>query len=134
MRMTTIKRILLVDDNEADNVFHEIILRRAGYTGVVTVCDSAQMALDYLQRDPARLPDLILLDINMPGMDGFMFARRVAAALAKPWMPVMILTSSNAQRDRDQARELAIVSGYIVKPLTVEAAAQLLAGRHGPNT
>lgn len=126
--MTIIKRILLVDDNEADNVFHEIILRRAGYTGVVTVCESAHKALEYLQRFQDQLPDLMLVDINMPGMDGFGFAERIAAAYKPRSIGLLMLTSSNAQRDVERAKQLPIISGFIVKPLTAEIAAQLLNG------
>jgi CheY-like chemotaxis protein len=126
--MTTIKRVLLVDDNEADSVFHEIILRRAGFTGSVTVCESAQIALDYLQRNRPQWPELLLVDINMPGMDGFKFVERLQSQLPSPSPCIMMLTSSNAQSDRDRARLLPIISGYLVKPLTVEIATRLLAG------
>jgi len=126
--MTTIKRVLLVDDNEADNVFHEIILRRAGFGGTLAVCESGQSALDYLRRNVSQWPELLLVDINMPGMDGFKFIERLAPQLSASRPCIVMLTSSNAQSDRDRAKLLPIISGYIVKPLTAEIATQLLAG------
>src|SRR5882757_8136909 len=123
--MPTIKRILLVDDNEADNVYHEIVLRRAGFDGRVDVCESGQAALDYLQRS-AQWPELILIDINMPGMDGFGFVAAVTTLLQGRAITLVMLTSSGAAQDRQRAKSLATISDYLVKPLTVEAASKLL--------
>lgn len=123
------ERILLVDDNEADNIYHEIMLRRAGYAGAVVVCESGEAALDYLRSHPDQLPELILLDINMPGMDGFEFAQ-----CATPYLTggdtatIVMLTSSASETDRRKAQELPIIRGYIIKPLTEGTAVELLAG------
>lgn len=128
--MTTIRRILLVDDNEADNVFHEIMLRRAGYTGSMAVCESGQAALDYLRGCGDRFPELILVDINMPGMDGFTFVERSAALLQSSRTSLIMLTSSNAHNDIERARTQPLITGYIVKPLTADTAIQLLQGNY----
>jgi len=123
--MPIIKRILLVDDNEADNVYHEIVLRRAGFDGRVDVCESGQAALDYLQRS-AQWPELILIDINMPGMDGFAFVTAAAPMLQGCAIALVMLTSSGAVQDRQRAQALTTISGYLVKPLTAAMARQLL--------
>ncbi|MGC3982142.1 MAG: response regulator [Steroidobacteraceae bacterium] len=123
------QRILLVDDNEADNVYHEIMLRRAGFGGEVIVCESGEAAIDYLRTHPDKLPELVLLDINMPGMDGFEFAR-----LATPYLDgdatatIVMLTSSASEADRRKAKQLPVIRGYIIKPLTEGTAVELLAG------
>jgi CheY-like chemotaxis protein len=124
-----IERILLVDDSEADNVFHEIVLRRAGFGGEITVCESGQAALDFLNADPGNLPDLLLLDINIPGMSGFAFLE-LAAPLLRPQRSatVVMLSSSSLPADRARAEALAEVAGYITKPLTIDVARALLAG------
>jgi CheY-like chemotaxis protein len=129
-----LQRILLVDDNEADNVYHEIVLRRAGYTGEVVVCESGEEALDYLRTHTDHPPDLVLLDINMPGMDGFEFARSATPYLTgSATATVVMLTSSASDEDRRKAKSLAVIRGYIIKPLTEYTAGELLAGRFDDN-
>ena len=122
--------IMLVDDNEADNVYHEIMLRRAGFGGELVVRESAQQALDYLTQAAALLPNLILLDINMPGMNGFEFAREAAPLLQRmPTATVVMLTSSSLPNDRERAHEMPEIAGYVTKPLTVASARALQIGR-----
>lgn len=128
------KRILLVDDNEADNVYHEIVLRRAGYTGEIVVCDSGEAALEYLRAHLEQPPELVLLDINMPGMDGFEFARCATPYLTgAATATVVMLTSSASESDRRKAHELPVIRGYIIKPLTEHTATELLAGKFDIN-
>lgn len=124
-----IERVLLIDDSEADNVFHEIVLRRAGFAGQIAVCESGQAALDFLNAAPGNLPDMLLLDINMPGMNGFAFLE-LAAPLLRPQRSatVVMLSSSSMPADRSRAEAMVEVAGYLTKPLTVTAAAALLAG------
>jgi len=132
--MAISQRILLVDDNDADNVYHEIVLRRAGYKGEVVVCESGEAALDYLRANPDRPPELVLLDINMPGMDGFEFARTATPYLTgAATATVVMLTSSASEADRRKAKALAVIRGYIIKPLTEYTAGELLAGRFDDN-
>jgi len=124
------RRVLLVDDNEADNVYHEIVLRRAGYVGEVVICESGEAALEYLQVNVDQPPELVLLDINMPGMDGFEFARQATPYLTgAATATVVMLTSSASDADRRKAKALPVIRGYIIKPLTEYTAAELLAGR-----
>jgi CheY-like chemotaxis protein len=128
------QRILLVDDNDADNVYHEIVLRRAGYSGEIIVCESGEAALDYLRANLDQPPELVLLDINMPGMDGFEFARAATPYLTgAATATVVMLTSSASEADRRKAKSLEVIRGYIIKPLTEQTAGELLAGRFDDN-
>jgi len=72
----TYQRFILIDDNEADNVYHEIMIRRAGFGGEVLVFESGIDALAFFVKDHLELPTCIFLDINMPMMDGFEMANR----------------------------------------------------------
>ena len=123
--------IVLVDDSEADNVFHELMLRRAGFTGELLQFEGGEAALGYLRnRSNEDSTCLILLDINMPGMNGWDFAAAASSLIAvKPWMVVVMLTSSGAEQDLARAQGMPEIRGYLTKPLTVERATELLRGQ-----
>ena len=121
------KTVMLIDDSEADLLFSRIIVDRAGICRDVLAFDNAPAALEHLQAPAGNEVDLILLDINMPGMDGFQFLQaydpihgaRQARAV------VVMLTSSPDPHDRVQAERYACVRGYVVKPITLAAAQRL---------
>jgi CheY-like chemotaxis protein len=131
--MAFIERIMLVDDNEADNVYHELILRAAGFTGDLWIHETGEAALEQLRGAGMRAPCLILLDINMPGMDGFEFAAAAAPLLKRhPALIVVMLTSSSSPEDYSRAIEMEQVSSYLIKPLTVSSAFTLIVGGASP--
>src|SRR5690349_1071162 len=90
--MTNKKTILLVDDNEADNVYHQIILRRSELVGDVMVTESAVSAMHYLQHVTKQWPHLILVDVNMPGMDGFAFVSELQYLNPPAYCKIAMLT------------------------------------------
>lgn len=129
--MISFSRIFLIDDNEMDNVFHEVILRRSGFTGEVLVFEDAQQALDYLQADETHAPTLIFLDLNMPRMDGFKFASKAEVLLQRALSAtttIVMLSSSSAGPDREKAAGISAISGFIVKPLIEQQARELISG------
>lgn len=125
--MTAPDRFILIDDNEADNVFHEIMIRRAGFTGDIIVFESGIEALHFLQSDALSIPTCIYLDINMPLMDGFEFAHEATPLLAdKPTVVLMMLTSSDSPRDRARVGDIPVIRGFVTKPLLADTVRDML--------
>ena len=114
--------ILLVEDNPADVRLIQLILEDAEFHVNFTVANNGQEAMTILLREgdfiEARRPDMILLDLNMPVMDG----REVLSALEEHddlgRIPVVVLTTSQSQEDLLYAYSKCI-SSYITKPVDV---------------
>ncbi len=117
--------IMLIDDDLAANYFHKIIIEDAKIGEKLKVFPSGQEALDYLASAKERnypLPDLILLDINMPRIDGWQFMgefRKLGIWENSPTRIVMLTTSSNP-RDKERADKIEEIVDLINKPLSVE--------------
>lgn len=126
-------QVIVIDDNELDLFYAQIMLERFE-TGVdVKTFDSARGALQAITTGQLQ-PQLILLDINMPGMDGFDFLQAYhdwGRDAGHVCAPVVMLTSSPDAPDRDKAFSFAEVRDYIVKPLDADAAQGLQ--RHLPS-
>ncbi|RMG61122.1 MAG: response regulator [Bacteroidetes bacterium] len=126
------KQILLVDDDEAGNMLTRIMLEeemKAPFE--LLTFTSAKEALGFLESVPSDLPDLILLDINMPGMSGFDF---LEACHAQGLIPgegprVVLITSSLSPRMQEQAAAYPSVWAVEEKPMTLEAMSAFL-GRY----
>lgn len=117
--------IMLVDDNPDDNFFHEREIKKDHLAAKVVVKKSGIEALEYLKsmEDITRLPpDLIFLDINMPGMNGWEFLEEYSLLDNKLHSDVLIimLTTSDNPDDEVRSRAWRNVSDYIIKPLTKE--------------
>ena len=124
-------RILLVDDDQADLQRTLEALQRRCLGNAVRTARGGQEALDYLfghgqfvARRRYPLPDVILLDLNMPGTDGFAVLRQVRQAEALRRIPVVALCTSEREGQRALACEFH-ANGYVMKPVTFEAFAGL---------
>ncbi len=122
--MNTQSKFLLVEDNEDDVFFMERAFQQAGVRNPVHVVRNGEEAIEYLSgqngfsdRREHPLPDLIFLDLKMPGMNGFEVLRWMRAQSVN--IPVAILTSSPEDIDRERARELG-AECYLLKPPTKE--------------
>ena len=109
--MSKRRLILVVEDNEANQLLVRAVLEMEGFD--VEVAGSATEAQDAI-RD--RLPDLILMDVQLPGEDGLSLTRRLKANSATTQIPVVALTAHAMLGDRELALK-AGCAGYISKPI-----------------
>ena len=125
----TLPRVLLIEDNEADvrllrDAFHQ--------TNDRLVLDVAADAAEALCRLDSRstagneLPDLILLDLNLPRMSGLEFLEQVKSRPDLRRIPVVVLTSSDAKSDVYKAYDLH-ANGYLIKPMGLSELRQMAA-------
>lgn len=115
--------ILLVEDNPDDELLTLRALHRANVANSVVVARDGVEALDYLfgtgahaGRDPRQLPQVVLLDLKLPKIDGLEVLRRIRADARTRLLPVVILTSSIEERDRLQGYALG-ANSYVQKPV-----------------
>lgn len=120
--------VLIVDDDEDDVFFHTRALRAVVPDVEIETAEDADGALDYLRDSQAPVPDLILLDINMPRRTGWDFISDYNGLPEETRRDVTIvmLTSSDAPRDHDRANSSPAISGYLTKPLLPEAVEELI--------
>lgn len=110
--------ILLVEDDEIDVMTVRRAFRKNNITNPLKVAGDGIEALEMLRNGEIPVANrIILLDINMPRMDGIEFLRELRADPELRSTTVVVLTTSNEDRDRIQAYELN-VAGYILKPVT----------------
>lgn len=119
--------ILLVDDEPATNYANERLLLQLGVADEVLSVTSGEEALILLHRDPPLEPTLLLLDVNMPGLNGIEFveAFQRLPASQQAATRIILLTGGMASQDLLRMEELPI-AGLVIKPLTREKVAALL--------
>ena len=120
------KVILLVEDNPDDELLTLRALKKTGVQNDVVIARDGVEALDYLfargpysGRDPAVMPQLILLDLKLPRVDGLEVLRRLRSEERTRLLPVVILTSSREQRDMLDGYGLG-ANSYVRKPVSFE--------------
>ena len=120
------KHILLIEDNPDDEMLTLRAFQKAGYSDYLSVVRDGAEALDYVlhrgvYQDPERYPapDLILLDLKLPKIDGREVLKRIRADQHARFIPVVILTSSIEETDIFSCYELG-GNSYIRKPIDFE--------------
>ena len=109
------KKILIIDDNPAVCNMLELLLKDNHYSTV-----TAQDGLDGLYKARQEKPDLILLDIILPGMDGFKVCRLIKFDPQLKNIPVLILTSRMTEEDRETGFQCG-ADGYLMKATSTDA-------------
>lgn len=118
--------ILLVEDDEVDVMTVKRAFAKNNITNPLFVAHNGIEALELLRKD--NLPPrrrLILLDVNMPKMNGIEFLRELRADPTLNMCSVVMMTTSNEERDRIEAFKLN-VAGYLLKPVTFQQFAEVM--------
>jgi CheY-like chemotaxis protein len=115
--------ILLVEDDPADQKLIKTSLEKQKVKTELNIASSAEEALDFLHHgadngESNAYPDLILLDLNMPGMGGREFLKQVKTDEELKHISVVILTSSNSEKDIVESYKLQ-AAGFVRKPVTL---------------
>lgn len=124
--MSVLKKVMLIDDDQVNNFVCESIIKSEHFAEEVVSYEMAEDALEYLKgaaaNNPGAFPDLIFLDINMPGMDGWSFIdeyRKIPEEITKQ-CSLFMLSSAVDRKDIICAKSMAEVKDFFSKPLSPE--------------
>ncbi len=131
----TKKRILLVEDNPDDQELTKRALKKNNVTNELIIANDGQEALDYLfcegrysERDVQDMPQVVLLDLKLPKVDGLEVLKRIRQDSRTKLLPIVVLTSSKEEKDMVESYKLG-ANSYIRKPVNfdqfIEAVKQL---------
>jgi CheY-like chemotaxis protein len=108
--------ILLVEDDKVDVMTVKRALKEIHVTNRVDTAGNGEEALEYLRVHKDEEPCIILLDLNMPRMNGFEFLKAAKQDELLKMIPVIVLTTSKEEQDKVESFKLS-VAGYMIKPV-----------------
>jgi len=103
--------VLVVEDNEVNQLLTASVLEREGFA-----VDLARTSTEAMERIRAHTPDVILMDVQLPGLDGLSFTRKLKADPATAGITIVAVTAHAMAGDREQTLA-AGCAGYISKPI-----------------
>ena len=115
------RKVLIVDDIQADRAHLERIVSEAGHQTLLA--ENGAMAVERATRDQ---PDLILMDLGMPEMDGWTAAEKIKSDSETRSIPLIAITAHTLPRDRFRALQ-AGCDGFVTKPIHVESFLEVIA-------
>jgi response regulator of citrate/malate metabolism len=126
-----IGNLWIIDDDPMASFYIKRLAELGELANIITIYDKASGAMDYLvhhRNSPEHLPDLILLDIYMPVMDGWAFLDHFSVLRDKFVKPIdiIIISSSDHLKDINRARSLSEVKAFLRKPITLEVLKNLV--------
>jgi CheY-like chemotaxis protein len=129
--MKNIKNLMLVDDDEIFVYLTKKTISQTSLVERIKEFDNGQDALDFLKHNrenPDRLPEVILLDLNMPIMDGWQFLEEFSALKPpiKNRVRIYICTSSISPDDASRAKTMSEVTDFIIKPFTKDKLTEMI--------
>lgn len=110
------KPILLLEDDQVDAMTVKRAIKEIKVVNQLITVGNGEEGLDYLRNEDNEKPCVILLDLNMPKMNGLEFLKIVKQDSVFKSIPVIVLTTSNEDQDRIESFNYS-VAGYIVKPV-----------------
>jgi len=127
-----LREVLLIDDNEPDNFLHERAFRKLSSAERISVALNGREALDYLNtpvEGEYPSPELILLDVNMPVMNGWQFveAYNELPVERRASMQIVMVTTSEDPEDRRTAEQCGAIAQFASKPVTAQTLDVMLA-------
>jgi CheY-like chemotaxis protein len=117
--MRSSRPILLVDDDNTEMMSVKRALKELNVTNELVHHLDGEEALNYLREHINKSPCVILLDLNMPKMNGTDFLIAIKADVELRQIPIIVMTISSNERDKDKCFELC-AAGYVVKPANYE--------------
>ena len=128
--MRKLDSIMLVDDDSITNYLNELLIKGMGITQELIIASDGQEALDNISTRCAvegKYPNLILLDVNMPVINGFGFLKKFNEMELENKQEIVIVMLSTSLNPRDKERALTLnVKDYICKPLTKDGLEKIL--------
>lgn len=114
--------LIVIDDDDIDHFLYQRIINRSNLVDESVFFTSAEDALEYLKRSDRIDIHAILLDVNMPRMNGFEFLEAATKEIGVEHLGavVVMLTTSLNPRDEARAKSYSVVKGYLEKPLSTE--------------
>ena len=119
------KPILLIEDDIVDIMTVKRAVKELNISNPLHIAENGEEGLEYLETNKNSLPCLILLDINMPRMNGIEFLRVAKSSPNFRMIPVVIITTSKEDRDRWESFTLS-AAGYMIKPVDYRQFVQLM--------
>ncbi|WP_158795524.1 response regulator [Pedobacter sp. L105] len=126
--MSTKIELLVIDDDDINIFIIKKIVEKTGYETNMTSKTNGQLAIDHLKQfidKNQNLPDLILIDINMPILNGWEFLDSYANLNIQKNIDMYMLSSSVYENDIERAKTYKAVKGFISKPLSIDHLVQL---------
>ena len=117
-----IDTLMLIDDSEVDLLIYDRIIKRSGLVGNTLTFLTADLALEFIESGKCPSIDAIILDVNMPRMNGFEFleALETSPAVKQIICIIVMLTTSLDPRDKQRAEASPLVTEFLYKPLIME--------------
>jgi|SRR5882762_7519008 len=125
----TLKCIMLIDDNPDDNFYHERVIKKNHAAEIVISKDTGAAALEYLKskKDNDHVhPELIFLDINMPGMNGWEFLQEYEKLDKDLQCQVVVVMLTTSENPDDQVKARSVVPHFRTKPLTAQMLEEII--------
>jgi CheY-like chemotaxis protein len=110
------KPIMLIEDDKIDQMTVKRAFKELNIANELVIANNGEEALSILNEDSSNRPGIILLDLNMPKMNGIEFLQEIKGDNELKTIPVIVLTTSKHEQDKVETFNLG-VSGYMVKPV-----------------